>query len=421
MGSIVIRSAEIIDATSDLNGAIRSILIEDGVIKKISEKELSADTVIEGKGLKVSIGWMDMRVTTGDPGHEYKEDLHSVCKAAMQGGFTAIAVLPNTTPPMQTKESVEYIKSKTREKLVDVFPIASLTINNKGEELTEILDMNASGAVGFSDGVKPIWHSDLLLRALLYMQPINAQLIVHAEDKYLSQGGQMNEGKTSTMLGLKGIPKLSEQIIVERDLTILEYTGGKIHFAHISSPKSLELIKDAKRKGLKVTCDIASYQLALDDTLLTSFDSNLKVNPPLRSKRDIDTFWKYINDGTIDAIVSDHIPQDTESKQLEFDQADFGMIGLETMFSVANTYNSKVELVKLIEKITLAPRNILGLEVPVIKEGAKANLTVFETEQEWILSEKDLRSKSVNTPFIGKKLKGRPVAVINNKQVTRVQ
>lgn len=421
MGSVVIRSVEIMDSTSEWNGKTRSILIEDGIIKKISEKELSADTIIEGKGLKVSIGWMDMRVTTGDPGHEYKEDLHSVCNAAMQGGFTAIAVLPNTTPPMQTKESVEYIKSKTREKLVDVFPIASLTVNSKGEELTEILDMNASGAVGFTDGVKPIWHSDLLLRALLYMQPINAQLIVHAEDKYLSQGGQMNEGKTSTMLGLKGIPKLSEQIIVERDLTILEYTGGKIHFAHISSPKSLELIKDAKRKGLNVTCDIASYQLALDDTLLTSFDSNLKVNPPLRSKRDIDVFWKYINDGTIDAIVSDHIPQDTESKQLEFDQADFGMIGLETMFSIVNTYNSKVELEKLIEKITIAPRTILGIEIPQIKEGVKANLTVFDAESEWILSVKDLRSKSVNTPFIGKKLKGRAVAVINNKQVTRVQ
>lgn len=421
MGSIVIRSAEIIDSTSEWNGKIRSILIEDGIIKKIGEKELSADTIIEGKGLKVSLGWMDMRVTTGDPGHEYKEDLHSVCNAAMQGGFTAIAVLPNTTPPMQTKESVEYIKSKTREKLVDVFPIASLTVNNKGEELTEILDMNASGAVGFSDATKPIWHSDLLLRALLYMQPIDAQLIVHAEDKYLSQGGQMNEGKTSTMLGLKGIPKLSEQIIVERDLTILEYTGGKIHFAHISSPKSLELIKDAKRKGLKVTCDIASYQLALDDTLLTSFDSNLKVNPPLRSKRDIDVFWRYINDGTIDAIVSDHIPQDTESKQLEFDQADFGMIGLETMFSIVNTYNTKVELEKLIDKITIAPRTILGIELPQMKEGAKANLTVFDTEKEWILSSSDLRSKSVNTPFIGKKFKGRPVAVINNKQVTRVQ
>lgn len=421
MGSIVIRSAEIIDSTSEWNGKTRSILIEDGVIKKISEKELSADTIIEGKGLKVSVGWMDMRVTTGDPGHEYKEDLHSVCYAAMQGGFTAIAVLPNTTPPMQTKESVEYIKSKTREKLVDVFPIASLTVNSKGEELTEILDMNASGAVGFSDGVKPIWHSDLLLRALLYMQPINAQLIVHAEDRYLSQGGQMNEGKTSTMLGLKGIPKLSEQIIVERDLSILEYTGGKIHFAHISSPKSLELIKDAKRKGLKVTCDIASYQLALDDTLLTTFDSNLKVNPPLRSKRDIDVFWRYINDGTIDAIVSDHIPQDTESKQLEFDQADFGMIGLETMFSIVNTHNSKVDLEKLIDKITISPRTILDIELPQIKEGAKANLTIFDTDIEWILSVKDLRSKSVNTPFIGKKLRGRAVAVINNKQVTRVQ
>lgn len=421
MGSIVIRSAEIIDSTSELNGKTRSILIENGIIKKISDKELSGDTVIEGKGLKVSVGWMDMRVTTGDPGHEYKEDLNSACNAAMQGGFTAIAVLPNTTPPMQSKESVEYIKGKTRDKLVDVYPIAALTINNKGEELTEILDMNASGAKAFSDGVKPIWHSDLLLRALLYMQPIDAQLIVHAEDKYLSHGGQMNEGKTSTMLGLKGIPKLSEQIMVDRDLSILEYTGGKIHFAHISSPKSLELIKEAKKKGLKVTCDIASYQLALDDTMLASFDSNLKVNPPLRSKRDIDVFWKYINDGTVDVLVSDHIPQDTESKELEFDQADFGMIGLETMFSIVNTYNTKVELTKIIEKITIAPRSILNIEVPQLKEGAKANLTVFDPEKEWILSPSDLRSKSVNTPFMGKKMKGRAVAVINNNQLTYVR
>lgn len=421
MAGIVIRSAEIMDSTSELNGKIRSILIEDGIIKKISEKELSADTIIEGKNLKVSLGWMDMRVTTGDPGHEYKEDLNSACNAAMQGGFTAIAVLPNTTPPMQNKESVEYIKGKTREKLVDVYPIAALTLNNKGEELTEILDMNASGALAFSDGVKPIWHSDLLLRALLYLQPINGQLIEHAEDKYLSHGGQMNEGKTSTMLGLKGIPKLSEQIIVERDLSILEYTGGKIHFAHISSPKSLELIKEAKKKGLNVTCDIASYQLALDDTLLDSFDTNLKVNPPLRSKRDIDVFWKYLNDGTIDVIVSDHIPQDTECKELEFDQADFGMIGMETLFGVVQANNTKVDLAKIIEKITVAPRNVLGIELPKIKEGAKANLTVFDSEKEWILSKSDLRSKSVNTPFIGKKMKGKAVAVINNKQLTRVQ
>ena len=421
MASIVIRSAEIIDSTSELNGKVRSILIEDGIIKKISEKEISADTAIEGKGLKVSLGWMDMRVTTGDPGHEYKEDLHSACNAAMQGGFTAIAVLPNTTPPMQNKESVEYIKGKTREKLVDVYPIAALTLNNKGEELTEILDMNASGAIAFSDGVKPIWHSDLLLRALLYLQPINGLLIEHAEDKYLSHDGQMNEGKTSTMLGLKGIPKLSEQIIVERDISILEYTGGKIHFAHISSPRSLELIKEAKKKGLNVTCDIASYQLVLEDTLLDLFDTNLKVNPPLRSKRDIDVFWKYLNDGTIDVIVSDHIPQDTECKELEFDQADFGMIGMETLFGIVHTHNNKIELSKIIEKITTAPRNVLGIALPQIKEGAKANLTVFDTEQEWILTKKDLRSKSVNTPFIGKKMKGRAVAVINNKQVTRVQ
>lgn len=421
MASIVIRSAEIVDSLSELNGSIRSILIENGFIKKISEKELSGDTIIEGKGLKVSLGWMDMRVTTGDPGHEYKEDLKSACNAAMQGGFTCIAVLPNTVPPIQNKESVEYILSKTRENLVDVYPIAALTLNNKGEELTEILDMNASGAIAFSDGTKPIWHSDLLLRALLYLQPINGQLIEHAEDKYLSHDGQMNEGKTSTMLGLKGLPKLSEQIIVERDLSILEYTGGKIHFAHISSPKSLEFIKEAKKKGIQVTCDIAAYQLVLDDTLLDSFDTNLKVNPPLRSKRDIDAFWKYLNDGTIDAIVSDHVPQDTECKELEFDQAEFGMIGLETVFGLINTHNPKLELSKLIDKITIGPRKVLTMELPSIKEGSKANLTIFSTDQEWILTKKDLRSKSVNTPFIGKKMKGRAIAVINNNQVTRVQ
>ncbi|MBC7450399.1 MAG: dihydroorotase [Cytophagales bacterium] len=418
MNSIVIRSVEIIDPSSELHGTVRSILIEDGIIKKISEKELQADTIIQGRGLKVSIGWMDMGVATGDPGHEYKEDLYSVSDAAAQGGFTANAVMPNTTPPIQTKESVEYIKSKTRGNIIDVYPVASLTVNNKGEELTEIRDMHSAGAIAFSDGTKPIWHSDLLLRALLYMQPINTQLIVHAEDKYLSHGGQMNEGKTSTMLGLKGNPKISEEISVERDLSILSYTGGKIHFAHISSPKSLELIKEAKKKGLNVTCDIAGYQLVLDDTLLTSFDTNLKVNPPLRGKKDIEQFWKYLADGTIDVIVSDHQPQDSESKELEFDQADFGMIGLETLFGFVNANNSKVELSKLIEKITTAPRVVLGISIPEIKVGAAANLTVFDSQQDWTLTKDKLRSKSVNTPLLGKNLKGRAVAVINNKQVT---
>jgi dihydroorotase len=420
MSSIVIRSAEIIDSTSELHGVIQSILIEDGIIKKISEKELNADTVIQGKSLKVSIGWLDMRTATGDPGNEHKEDLNSVCEAAVQGGYTGIVTMPNTNPPIQTKESVEYIKSKTREKLVDVYPVAALSVNNKGEELTEILDMHSAGAIAFSDGNKPIWHSDLLLRALLYMQPINSQLIVHAEDKYLSHGGQMNEGKTSTMLGLKGIPKIAEEIMVERDLSILSYTGGKIHFTHISSPKSFELIKEAKKKGLKVTCDIAAYQLVLDDTMLAGFDTNLKVNPPLRSKKDIDHFWKYLSDGTIDVIVSDHQPQDSESKELEFDQAEFGMIGLESAFSLVHGSNSKIELSRLIEKITTAPRNILGIAIPQIKEGTKANLTVFNTEKEWILTESQLRSKSVNTPLLGKTMKGRAVAVINNKQVTLI-
>jgi dihydroorotase len=419
---ILIKSAEILEPGNTFHRKKKNILIEDGIIRFISDKDHKADEVIDASGMKLSAGWFDMRCAIRDPGFEHKEDIHSVSMAAAAGGFTGIACLPNTNPVIQTKDVISYIKSKSANTILDIFPIAALTLGNKGEELTEMIDLHHGGAVAFSDGNKPVWHSDVLYKSLQYLQSFEGLLIEHAEDRYLSQGGQMNEGKISTTLGLKGLPKISEELIVERDLKILEYSGaGRIHFSHISSPKSLDMIRSAKKKGLRVTCDIAIYQLIFDDTELTGFDTNLKVNPPVRSKEDLKYFWKGIEDDTIDVIVTDHSPQDEESKNTEFDQAEFGMIGLETAFAAFSTYNKTLKIEKFIEKVTTAPRKILKLYSPKIEEGEPANLTLFDPNKEWIFSKENIRSKSKNSPFIGKKLKGKVVAVFNkNKYLLNV-
>lgn len=416
MNNILIKQAEIIHPHSEWNGKRVNLLVQDGIIQKIGDKNFEASQVIEGKDLKVSIGWCDLRSFSGDPGFESKENMSSFAAAAAMGGYTAVACMPNTYPSLDNKESIMYVLGTARNFLTKILPVGSLTAKNKGEELTEILDMHHAGAVAFSDGNMPVWHSDVMLRGLLYLKPINGLLMVHAEDKYLTVQGQMNESKTSTTLGLKGIPKLAEEVMIQRDLSILEYTGGKIHFSHVSSPRSLDMIKDAKKKGLSVTCDIAAYQLILDESHMTAFDTFYKVNPPLRSKKDIDSFWKYLADGTIDAIVSDHQPQDTESKNLEFDLADFGISNIETAFASVHTANQKLSLSELIDKFTLQPRKVLNLPVPEIKVGALADLTVFDAAETWTPVAKELKSKSKNNPFIGKALKGKVKAVFNASQ-----
>jgi dihydroorotase len=418
---ILIKSADILDPGNSFHKKKKSVLIENGIITSVSDKNFKADKTIDATGLKLSPGWIDMRCSINDPGLEHKEDINSVSMAAAAGGFTAIACLPNTNPVIQTKDVISYIKTKSAGTILDIYPIAALTIGNKGEELTEMIDLHHGGAVAFSDGNKPVWHSNVLYKALQYLQTFGGLLIEHAEDKYLTMGGQMNEGKVSTSLGLQGLPKISEELIIERDLKMLEYSGGSIHFSHISSPKSLDMIRSAKRKGLNVTCDIAVYQLVFDDSMLSGFDTNLKVNPPLRTKEDLKYFWKAIEDDTIDVIVSDHNPQDEESKNTEFDMADFGMIGLETAFAAFNTYNKDIKLEKFVEKVTISPRKILKLNLPKIKEGEPANLTLFDPNKEWIFNKEDIRSKSKNSPFIGKNLKGKVVAVFNkNKYLLNV-
>lgn len=413
---LLIKKATIINLNSPLNGQVKNILVENGKISFVEENTI-ADKTIEGKKLCVSIGWFDMRVTMGEPGLEHKEDIESVCAAAAAGGFTAIASMPNTKPPIQTKDAVSYIRSRTVNTLVTIYPIASVTLGNKGEELTEMIDLHTAGAVAFSDGDRPVWHTDVMLKALQYTQTFEGLVINHAEDKLLTHGAQMNESLLSTKLGLRGFPKLAEELMVARDLQILEYTGGRLHFAHISSPASLDLIRTAKKKGLNVTCDIAAYQLVLDEELLADFNTNYKVNPPLRAKQDIEAYWKAIADDTIDVIVSDHIPHDTECKNLEYDLADFGIIGLETMFAVLNTNNTTIPLDKLVSKFTKAPRTILKIEIPTLQEGREAELTIFDSEEEWVYEAKNIKSKSKNSPFIGQMLKGKVKAVVKGNLI----
>ncbi|MFI5164228.1 MAG: dihydroorotase [Bacteroidia bacterium] len=414
---LLIKSAKVVDPNSPHHNKTVSIFIQDGIIRQVSslksQVSSSDSQIIEAEGLHVSPGFFDMQVNFRDPGHEYKEDLLSGSAAAAAGGFTGVAVMPGTHPPIHTKSEIEYIKNKTAGNLVDIFPVGAITHNTDGKELSEMYDMHTAGAIAFSDDKKAVADSGLLLRALLYAKNFKGLLLTHCDEKTISLDGKMNEGKVSTSLGLKGIPALAQEVMIARNIFLCEYTGGKIHFQSVSTKRSVELIREAKKKGLKVTASVNAHHLALDDSALKDFDTNCKVSPPLRTKEDMDALKKGLADGTIDAITSDHSPEDEENKKVEFDYAAFGMIGLETCFALANTY-SNLKLNELVKKFAIHPREILGLPVPKIKEKEKDNLTLFLPDKEWKLEEKNIRSKSRNTPFIGKKMKGRIVAVFNN-------
>lgn len=414
----LIHNVEIIDKHSEFNRQRKSILIENGVITQISAISPTNSTdhlqVISGQDLQISPGWFDMRSSFRDPGFEHKETLLTGCNAAQAGGFTEVAVLPNTKPVVQTKNELAYLKNHNQHHLVQLHPIAAVSIDTEGKELTEMLDLHTHGAIAFSDGVNPVWHSDILVKTLQYLQKFDGLLINRPEDLMLTQFGTMNEGVSSTMLGLRGLPSLAEEMMIQRDLDFLNYAGGKIHFSAISSAQSVQLIRNAKQKGLQVTCDIAAHQIALDDTALMEFDSFLKVNPPFRTQADIEALLVGLQDGTIDVVVSDHQPQDEESKNLEFDLAEFGAIGLETSFGVLNTFSKKhLSLEDIIDKLTFQPRKILKLPQAAIQVGATANLTLFNAGHTWTVQRGDLSSKSKNTPFIGKTLTGKAVAVFN--------
>lgn len=413
---IVFREVKIIDNRSPFHNTIQNILIRDGKIDKIGDTNFRAEKTIEGKGMKISNGWFDMRANFNDPGMEYKEDIQSGCDAATAGGFTGVAILPNTDPVIQTKSHIEYIKSKSAAFLPDVFPMASLTIDAKGEDLTEMIDLYKAGAVAFTDGEVPSWNTDILLKSLIYLQKFDGLLINKPEDRMLTQFGDMNEGPTSTMMGMKGMPALAEELMIKRDLDILAYTGGKIHFSNISSKGAVSIIRNAKKKNINVTCDVSIHHLLYEEGALKTFDSNFKSNPPFRTSADRNALIKGINDGTIDAIVSSHSPQDEENKKLEFDKAAFGLLGLQTFWPAMNSLKKEIGLDLLIEKITSAPRKILKLRESSINEKQQANLTLFSEKATWKFDGTANKSKSTNSPMFNTELKGKVLAVVNGNK-----
>ncbi len=417
--NILIKQATIIDSTSQYNGRVVDILIEKGVItqiKKTITPEKGVKT-IEAEGLHVSAGWLDMQVNFCDPGYEHKETLNNGLKSAAKGGFTSVCLMSGTNPPLHNKAQIEYVANRAKDNLVEVLAIGTLSHNQEGKDLSEMYDMKLSGAVAFSDYKKSTKDAGLILRALQYSQNINSFIITHCDDKTISHDGLVNEGVTSTKLGLKGIPALAEEIMLQRNIQILEYTGGKMHIPTISTKGSVELIKKAKAKKLNITCGVAAYNLLLDDSELEGFDTNYKVNPPLRTKEDIDALKKGLADGVIDVIVSDHAPQDIESKDLEFDLADDGMVGLESCFGVVNTaLGSKLSLEIIIDTLTKNPRSILGLDTVSVKEGAEANLTLFNPTKKYVFGKSHIVAANKNSGIIGKELKGVVIAVVNNNQ-----
>jgi len=411
---MLIQSAKILNADSSVHKKVKNLLIQNGRITDIGDKKFSADKVIDAQGMILSPGWFDLGTAVSDPGHEQKEDLSSLTRAAEAGGFTGLALLPNTSPSVQTKNEVSYLMSGNAARLVQLFPLASVTRENKGEELTEMIDLHTAGAVGFTDGLKTIWHTDIFLKALQYLQKFDGVLVDHPEDTWLNMFGQMHEGVSSTRLGLKGMPGIAESLALSRNLDLLRYVGGKLHASKLSTAKSVDLVRAAKKKGLRITCDIAGYQTLFDDGDLSDFDTNFKVNPPLREKADNQALVKGLKDGTVDVICSGHVPQDAESKNLEFDASDFGMINLQTFAANLVELSADVPWDVLIEKVTTAPRQILGMDAPRIEPGEPAQLTLLDPARKWTLDAVTSRSKSVNSPWWGKKITGKVVAVFNN-------
>ena len=411
---ILLKNVEIVEKGSAFHKKKAHVHIKDGMIAAVSDQETpDAELSVDASGLMLSVGWFDMRANFADPGFEYKEDLASGARAAAAGGFTGVALLPNTSPALQTKNEISYIIAKSASLLTSLYPIAAVTVDNKGEELTEMIDLHEAGAVAFSDGEKPIWHTDICLKTLQYLQKFEGLLIDKPYDKLLTAFGTMNEGIHSTMLGLKGIPSLAEELSVQRNINLLAYAGGKMHISNISSARSVELIRDAKRAGLDITCDIAAHQIMFDDSAFYDFDTNYKVNPPFRSQQDIEALIEGLKDNTIDIIVSSHTPQDEESKKLEFDAADFGVIGLQTVLSILMSKKSKLNIYNALEKLTVAPRRRLNIEVPKIAQGSKAELTLFDPKAKWVFNEHTNLSKSNNSPFFGQELTGKVVGVFN--------
>lgn len=414
--NILLKSVTIVNgATKDLHLKKRDILIKNGHIDTIatSIEAPSKTTTIERKNLHVSIGWFDSGVSFGEPGYEERETIANGLQTAAKSGFTEVVLNTSSNPTPDSSSDIVFLKNAAKEQVSKLYPLGNLTVKGDGGALAELYDMKNAGAVGFYDFKHAIANANLLKIALQYAQNFNGLVFSFPMDKSISGKGIVNEGITSTKLGLKGIPALAEELQIARDLFILEYTGGKLFIPTISTSNSVKLIADAKKKGLEVYCSVAAHNLILTDMILEEFDTQYKVLPPLRTKADTKALLRGIQNGTIDLVTSDHTPMNVELKHVEFDNADYGALGLESIFGVLNNVLGFEETISFLTK----GRSIFGLETPKLEQGASANLTLFETNSEWEFTEEHIHSTSKNAIMLGKPMKGKVLGTIANDQL----
>ena len=410
--SIILKSAKVINAESKYNGTQQDILVSEGKIVKIAKSISDKNArIIDIKDLHVSNGWFDSSVSFGEPGFEERETIENGGIVASKSGFTDVVLNSNTNPVIDSQAGISFVKSKNSS--CNIHPLGALTISSESKEMAELFDMKNAGAVGFYDYKKPIINSNLLKISLQYSQAFNSLIMSFPLDKSIAKNGIINEGEISVNYGIKGIPNFSEEIQINRDLHILEYTGGNLHIPTISTKKSLDLIKKAKEKGLNVTCSVAIHNLTFNEAKLKDFDTRFKVLPPLRTEKDRLALVKGVKDGVIDLVTSDHCPIDVENKKTDIDNAEYGTIGLESFFgSLLNLFTLEETI-----KILTRGRKLFNIENFDFKEGSEARLSLFKISKEFEFSKSHIKSKSKNSAFLGTKMKGYPVGIINTNNI----
>jgi dihydroorotase len=418
----VIKNVNVIHPEQKLHLEGTDILLVNGIIDKIGGLHPDDDVdaqVFDFTGCIVVPGFFDMHVHLREPGREDEETVQSGCDAAAAGGFTAVACMPNTEPAIDAAEVINFIKKQSEGHIVDVYPVAAATVGRKGEIISPMAELAKAGAVAFSDDGVAIKTSAVLKRTFEYSGMFHLPIIEHCEDDSLSDGA-MNEGFNSTLLGLPPLPSISEDIIVSRDILMAEYTGGQVHIAHISSKNSVRLVREAKKRGIKVTAEVTPHHFTLTDDAVKTYDTNTKMSPPLRTQSDLDALIEGLKDGTIDCIASDHAPHSPEEKEAEFGFAPNGIVGLETSIGLALSelyHKRKLTIEEIIFKMAINPRKILKISVPEFAKGQLANFTILDVNKIWTVDTGSFKSKSKNSPFNKKLLTGKALSVINKSKM----
>ncbi|WP_129714538.1 dihydroorotase family protein [Pedobacter sp. SYP-B3415] len=415
--NLLLKNVIITEPGNSHNGQQADLRIENGIIAEIGSGLVAGNNEqeIDGAGAYLSPGFFDLNAAAGDPGFETREDTDSLVAAARAGGFTGVALMPHTSPVVQSKSQVQYILNKTKGAVTDIFPVGALSLEREGKELAELYDMRLAGAIAFSDGDRPVKDDGFMSRALQYLKGFDGLLMVYPENGSIAGKAKINESANSVLLGMKGLPALAEEMQIARDIFLARYNDARVHISTVSTAGSVELIRKAKQDGVRITCDVAAHHLSMTEDLLAEFDSHYKVKPPLRGQADVEALLAGLKDGTIDAVCSQHRPEETEFKNVEFEIAHYGIIALQTVLPLLVKAGLKAE--EIVRCLAIGPRNVLGLDVPAIAAGTKASLTLFNTTEKWTYNEDNNYSLSVNSPLLGQELQGRVQLVINNNQL----